>query len=89
MNYGADMAFKTDITAMDKDSFQIFSGEEAVCLLQTVVENLMMGKFVGPIPWCWDGGTALSSPILAHARMRKDRILVVRLSYYRSLHYRL
>ena len=50
VNYGANMAFKTDIAAMDKESFQIFSGEEAVCLLQAVTENLLMGKSVGPIP---------------------------------------
>ena len=48
------MAFKTDIAHLDKESFQIFSDEEAVCLLQAVVENLLMGKFVGPIPWGWE-----------------------------------
>ena len=50
VNYGADMAFKTEIAEMDKESFQVFSGEEAVCLLQAVTENLLMGKFVGLIP---------------------------------------
>ena len=50
VNFGADMMFKTEIAYIERENLQVFSGEEAVCLLQTVVKNLMMGKFIGPIP---------------------------------------
>ena len=50
VNFGADMYFRTDIAHIEREALQIFSGEEAVCLLQTVAENLMMGKFIGPLP---------------------------------------
>jgi hypothetical protein len=50
VNFGAEMDFSIQVSQMSRDSFQTVSGNAALCVLDTIVENLVLGNFLGPFP---------------------------------------
>ena len=50
MNHGAEMHFSLEVSQMDRNSFNIFSGNAALCVLDCICENLILGNFLGPFP---------------------------------------
>ena len=50
IKYGADIEFKIEVSNLDKFSFTVFEGPQGLAVLDTIVENLCMGKFLGPFP---------------------------------------
>ena len=58
VNYGADMQFSIEISTLDRDTFEVFSGNMALCVLNVINELLETGKFIGPLPphiTSWNG----------------------------------
>lgn len=50
INYGAEMHFSIEVSQMDRSTFKVVSGNAAVCVLDCIVENLILGNFLGPFP---------------------------------------
>jgi hypothetical protein len=44
------MDFSIEVSQMDRNSFQVLSGNAALCVLDCIVENLVLGNFLGPFP---------------------------------------
>ena len=50
INSGNRLNFKIEISNMDSSRFRIFEGEEALSVLDTLIEHFMIRKFLGPFP---------------------------------------
>ena len=50
INYGAEMDFSIELTQMDRNSFKVVTGNAALCVLDCICENLVLGNFLGPFP---------------------------------------
>lgn len=50
VNHGADMGFSIELSQMARSTFQKVSGNAALCVLDVICENLLLGNFLGPFP---------------------------------------
>ena len=50
IEFGADIEFKIEVSNMDRNSFTVFEGPQGLAVLETMVELLCHGKFLGPFP---------------------------------------
>ena len=48
VNFGAECAFSIELSQMDRSTFQKVSGNAALCVLDVICENLILGNFLGP-----------------------------------------
>ena len=66
INSGARLNFRIEISNMDPSRFRIFEGDEALSVLDTLIEHFMIRKFLGPFPpdmTHWMGKEFIFSPL--------------------------